>query len=174
MISSLKTILDIVTLRAGPDALPTSPRLLAGYFALLVLIQAGLSALLMPEEQAIFAQSVVSGLVTLGWLALLLRAFGFPARFWQTATAMFGVACVFAPLSIPLVAAIRPEPGSEIMFSPLAALAFALSIFLIYVNARILKAALERSMLQSVVLFVLGEMLVFAVMLALGFGETPA
>lgn len=172
MLSSLKTLLDIVLLRAGPDELPTSSRLLVGYFALLVLIQSALSSVLMPEEKSIFAQAVASGLVTLGWLALLLRAFGFASRFTQTATAMLGVACLFAPFSIPLVAAIRPEPGAEMMFSPLAALAFALSIFLIYVNARILKAALERSMLQSVVLFILGEMLVFAAMLALGFGET--
>jgi hypothetical protein len=49
-------------------------------------------------------------------------------------------------------------------------LTLALSFFLVFINARILRAAIERPMFQCVVLFLLGEFLVFAVMLVVGFG----
>ena len=173
MTSILKTFIDILRLQAGPEDLPTSTRLLWGTFALLVGLQAGLSSWLMPEESAVLVQTILSSLVSLGWLALLLRLFGKPERFTQTATAMLGIACLFAPIGLPVVASIRPELGQPVQFTPLAALAFAISLFLIYVNGRILRAAIERPVFQCIVLFMLGEFLVFSITLALGFGGAP-
>jgi len=173
MTSTLKTFFDILRLRAGPEDLRTSPRLLWSCFALLLLLQGGLGSWLMSEERNVFGQSLLSGLISLGWLALLLRLFGKPERFTQTATAMLGVACVFAPIGLPVIAAITPEPGQPMTASPLALFAFVISLYLTYVNGRILRAALERPLFQCIVLFLLGELLVFSLTLALGIGTRP-
>ncbi|MFZ9450022.1 MAG: FAD-dependent oxidoreductase [Alphaproteobacteria bacterium] len=103
-------------------------------------------------------------------IALLLRLFAHPERFLQTASAMLGVACLLAPISIPLVSLVRPQAGQPVEFTPAVLLTLALSFFLVFINARILRAAIERPMFQCVVLFLLGEFLVFAVMLVVGFG----
>jgi len=171
MNSTLKTFLDILSLRAGPEDLPSSPRLLVGTFVLLVVLQTGLGALLLPSEGALFPQALLSGLVSLGWLALVLRLFDKPERLVQTGTAMLGIACAFAPIAIPVLATVRPEPGAQpIAFSPLALLAFAISLYLIYINGRILRSAIERPLFQCIVLFLLGEFFVFTLTLALGLG----
>lgn len=170
MLDTLKTLLDILRLKAGPQDLPTSARLMWGSLVLLVALQGALAAWLMPEETTVVPQAVLSGLVTLGWLALITRAFGFPERYLQTATAMLGVACVFAPISVPLLLAVRPDAAGQVQVGPLSLIALGLSVYLIYVNARILRAALERPMLQCVLLFLLGEFVVFAANLLAGFG----
>lgn len=172
MNSTLKTFLDILSLRAGPEDLPSSPRLLVGVFVLLVVLQSGFGAWLMPDEAALLPQALLSGLVSLGWLALVLRLFGKPERFLQTATAMLGVACAFAPIAIPVLATVRPTPGQPVAVSPLAMLAFLISLYLIYINGRILHAALERPLAQCIILFLLGELMVFALMVTLGFGAS--
>ena len=174
MTSTLKTFFDILSLRAGPEDLPTSPRLLWSCFALLLLLQGGLGSWLMSEERNVFGQALLSGLISLGWLALLLRLFGKPERFTQTATAMLGIACLFAPISIPVIAQVRPDASGMIAFSPLMLLAFALSLYLIYINGRILRAAIERPLAQCILLFLLGEFVVFALMITLGFGNGAA
>jgi hypothetical protein len=174
MNSMSKTFLDILALRAGPEDLPTSPKLLVGTFVVLVALQTGLGAWLMPNEGALLPQALLSGLVSLGWLALVLRLFGKPERFVQTATAMLGIACVFAPIAIPVLATVQPEPGRPVAVSPLALLAFLISLYLIYINGRILRSAIERPLFQCIVLFLLGEFFVFTLTLALGIGSPEA
>jgi hypothetical protein len=145
MTDTLKTLFDILRLKSGPADLPTSPRLMWGLLGLLVSLQALLGAWLMPEDKAILPQAIVSGLVTLAWIALLLRLFA-------------------------LVSLVRPQAGQPVEFTPAVLFTLALSFFLVFINARILRAAIERPMFQCVVLFLLGEFLVFAVMLVVGFG----
>lgn len=170
MLDTLKVLLDILRLKAGPEDLPSSTPLLWGSFVLLVGLQGTLAAWLLPQESDVLPQAALSGLVTMGWLAALLRLFGHPERFVQTATAIVGVACLFAPVSVPLLLAIRPDLGQPAPLSPLTLVAFALSLYVIYINARILRAAIERPLFQCVLLFLLGEMVVFAANLAAGFG----
>jgi len=174
MTATLKTLFDILLLRAGPEDLPASSRLLWGSFATLVALQTGLGAWLMPEDSSILPQALLSGLASLAWLAVVLRLFGRPERFTQTASAMLGIACLFAPISLPVIAAIRPQAGEAVEWSPLVMLAFGISLFLVYVNGRLLRAAIERPLLQCIVLFLLGEFMVFAVTLALGVGSAGA
>ncbi|MBU6377905.1 MAG: hypothetical protein KJS95_05170 [Gammaproteobacteria bacterium] len=174
MTATLKTLFDILLLRAGPADLPASSRLLWGSFATLVALQTGLGAWLMPEDTSILPQALLSGLASLAWLAVVLRLFGRPERFTQTASAMLGIACLFAPISLPVIAAIRPQAGQAVEWSPLVMLAFGISLFLVYVNGRLLRAAIERPLLQCIVLFLLGEFLVFAMTLALGVGSAGA
>jgi len=174
MNSTLKIFLDILRRQAGPEDLPASPRLLWGAFVLLLLLQAGLGTWLVPEDRSILPQAIVSGLASLLWLALVLRLFGRPERFVQTASAMLGIACLFAPISIPVIAQVRPAVGEPANFSPLAALAFAISLYLIYINGRILRAAIERPLFQCIALFLLGELVVFSLLLTLGFGDAAS
>jgi hypothetical protein len=84
---------------------------------------------------------------------------------------MFGVACLLAPISIPLVSLVRPQAGQPVEFTPAVLLTLALSLFLVFINARILRDAIERPMFQCVVLFLLGEFLVFVAMFVAGFGS---
>ena len=171
---TIKTFLDILGLRAGPEDLPTSPRLLIGLFVLLIALQTSLGAWLLPQEGALLPQALLSGLVSLGWLALVLRLFGKPERFVQTASAVLGIACAFAPIAIPVLATARPDSGTPVTVTPMTFLAFLISLYLIYVNGRILRAAIERPLFQCIVLFLLGEFFVFALTIALGLGSPNA
>lgn len=170
MTGIFKIFIDILLLRAGPQDLPTSKQLLGVCFAALVILQGVLGTWLMPGDTSIVPQAILSTIITLAWVALILQLSGKPERFVQTATALLGVACLFAPVSIPLVSTIRPEVGEQVAMTPLAMVAFVLSIFLIYVNARILRAATERSMFQCVLLFMAGELFTFFVLVTLGLG----
>lgn len=172
MTKLLNVFIDILRQRAGPEDLPASPPLQWGAFVLLIGLQAGLGGWLMPEDNSILPQAIASGFASLAWLALLLRVFGKPERFTQTATAILGIACLFAPISIPVIAQVRPTADGMIAFSPLVMLAFALSLYLIYINGRILRAAIERPLGQCIALFLLGEFVVFALMITLGFGNS--
>lgn len=174
MNSTIKTFLDILGLRAGPEDLPTSPRLLIGLFVLLIALQTSLGAWLLPQEGALLPQALLSGLVSLGWLALVLRLFGKPERFVQTASAVLGIACAFAPIAIPVLATARPDSGTPVTVTPMTFLAFLISLYLIYVNGRILRAAIERPLFQCIVLFLLGEFFVFALTITLGLGSPNA
>ena len=127
-----------------------------------------------PLRQALAVVLDGLGVAIALWLALVLRLFGKPERFTQTATAMLGIACLFAPISIPVIAQVQPAAGGPITFSPLTLLAFALSLYLIYINGRILRAAIERPLAQCILLFLLGEFMVFALMVTLGFGNSAA
>lgn len=173
MYTTIKTLLDILRLKAGPQDLPTSGALLGVFVMLLIGLQGLLGQTLIPDDPTIFPQAALSALVTLGWLHLLLRLFGKTERFVQTATAIFGIAALLTPISIPLVAAVRPEADGTMTFSPLSLVAFALSLYLIYLNARILREAIERPMFQCVLLFLAGEILIFSLVLATGIGLPP-
>lgn len=174
MYETIQTLLGILRLQRGPQDLPSSSSLLAGCVIALIALQGGLGQAFIPDDPSIFPQAVVSGAVTLGWLYLLLRLFNRGARFLQTATAIFGIAALLTPISIPLVSAVRPDEEGMLTLSVWSLLAFALSVYLIYLNARILREAIERPMFQCVLLFLAGEMLVFSVVLATGIGLPPA
>jgi hypothetical protein len=174
MYTTIKTLIDILRLRGGPQDLPTSAGLLAVFVLTLIGLQGLLGQTLIPDDPTLFPQAALSALVTLGWLNLLLRLFGKGERFLQTATAIFGIAALLTPISIPLVAAVRPQADGTMALSPLSLVAFALSIYLIYINARILREAIERPMFQCVLLFLAGEILIFSLVLATGIGLPPS
>jgi len=174
MKSTIKTFLEILSLRAGPEDLPTSPTLLIRLFVLLIVLQTSLGAWLLAPAGSLLPQALLSGLVSLGWLALVLRLFGKPERFVQTGSAVLGIACAFAPIAIPVLVTARPESGLPVTVTPMTFFAFIISLYLIYVNGRILRAAIERPLFQCVVLFLLGEFFVFALTIALGLGGPNA
>lgn len=173
MLSILHTLIGILRLRASPADLPTSPRLLGAIFALHAVLQVLLALQFLPVRESLPLEALVSGGITLGWIWFVLRLFGKPERFLQTATAVFGVSCVIAPVSVPLAAAVVPSAGASLQFSPLLALVIVVGFYVVYVNARILREAIERTTLQCVLLFISGDLLAGLVVLGIFGADAP-
>jgi hypothetical protein len=154
----MKELFRVFTLialsRKGPQDLPASPILLAltvvGYY----LVNFGIN-LLMPAVDSWRVHLIVDVAFTLGWYAVLLRAFGKPERFLQTATAMFGYQLVLAPLWIAAIYLSRRFTEDSVWQFPAAVIGLAIAIWIIRAGGYVLKAALELPMIACVVLIVL-------------------
>jgi hypothetical protein len=140
--------------RMGPQDLPASPMLLAltvvGYYFVNYAIN-----LLMPAVDSWRVHLLVDVAFTLGWYAVLLKAFGKPERFLQTATAMFGYQLVLAPLWIAAIYLSRRFNDDSVLQFPAAVIGLAIAIWIIRAGGYVLKAALELPMVACVVLIVL-------------------
>lgn len=184
MTATLRLYIDLLRRKAGPSDLPTSTRLLGGTFVALVAVQGAFAGAFGEEPAVVVPRALVSGLLSVAWLYLLLRIHAKPERFVQTATAMLGVMLIVAPITLPLLAAAMPiieaaatgKPATDLGALPVAAMfaAFAASVYLLVVQARILGEAIERPFFQSLLLVVLGELLVVMAMGALGFGGSAS
>ena len=159
MNSTLKIIFNIFRLKGEPSDLPASPMAMGIALMLVCVIQL-LQRSLNPVDQnmpviALFLPAVFSIL----WCWFVLRLFSKNARFIQTATALLGVGCILDLLATPFIAALLPELGNK-KIVPISMLPLVvISIYGIYVNARILRAAIDRPMFQSVMLIISGEMI---------------
>jgi hypothetical protein len=151
--------------RKGPQDLPASPLLLAltvlGYFLVNYVL-----SMLMPAVDVWRLHLLVDCAFTLAWYAILLRAFGKPERFLQTATAMFGYQLVLAPLWIAAVYLSRRYNDDAVLQFPAAVMGLVIAIWVIRAGGYILKAALELPMVACVVLIILqilaGQLVLFA------------
>ena len=106
MTELLRLFGEIALSRKGPQDLPASPLLLALTVAAYAVVAFGVNLLLSPAESWRL-QLLVEVAFTLAWYAVLLRAFGKPERFLQTATAMFGYQLVLAPPFIAVMSLTR-------------------------------------------------------------------
>jgi hypothetical protein len=176
MLSTLRQFLDLLLRRAGPSDLPASPRLLAGTFAALLAVQAALAATLGESPAEMLPRALVSGLLLLGWIWFLTRAYGHPARFLQTATAFLGVTLLSAPVLIPLAVnalGAGTAPPAVIQPSlPLFLLAVA-GIYLLVIESRILADALEQPVFLCALLVLAGEFLIGAIAFFIGLVPPP-
>jgi hypothetical protein len=152
--------------RMGPQDLPASPILLALTVAGYYLANFGLN-LAMPAVDAWRLHLLVEVAFTLGWFAVLLRAFGKPERFLQTATAMFGYNLVLAPLWIAAIWLSRRAADDSVLQFSAAVIGLAMAIWMIRAGSYVLKAALELPMLACVVLTILQILAGQLVLLAL-------
>jgi hypothetical protein len=145
---------QIALSRKGPQDLPASPLLLAltvlGYFLVNYVVN-----LLMPAVEAWRLHLLVDVGFTLAWYAILLRAFGKPERFLQTATAIFGYQIVIAPLWIAAAYFLRRYTDDAVLQLPAAVIGLALLFWVIRAGGYILKAALELPLIACVVLIIL-------------------
>lgn len=159
--SWLRQIIEICLLRGKPQDLPTSVNLLA----LAALAGALVDYLSMPSRgieigRLLFVLFQV-GLFGGGlWLVLKLR--NFPARWVQTATALFATNAVFSLLLLPLVPALAEmiQAGPEATLGWQGVVMVVLSGWFLAVMARILREAIETSLLGS---FAVSLALIFAV-----------
>ena len=153
-------VIDIVLLRRGPEHLPASAALLVSTVALFSVF-AVVSALAMGSPAAqVFLELAALIAVTLLWYRVALRLANKGERFLQTATAIFAVLALFAPLAIPLqyewltqyrafIETKAAEPSTS-----LSLITFALLLWLFVVNVRIVRGAFEWPGFPSVMLVV--------------------
>jgi hypothetical protein len=176
MASILKLYLDIALLRRGPEDVPASKSLLYATLAAFVVLNALLTVAFRPTVENWLPQLLVSVAFTLFWYRILLTLFGRRERYLQTMTAVLGFGCIITPVLLPAVGAMAPymeapQPDQAMPFIVL--LMLPLFIYLLYVSARILRAAIERPMFQCVMLVLLQTFLEPLLLLAL-FGPGAA
>jgi hypothetical protein len=163
MTSILKLYLDIALLRRGPEDVPVSRGLLfwtvVAYFALSVMLVANLG------DASGGVLPVITGIaIALGWFRFLLARFGRSERFLQAMSAYFGFSLLFRLASAPLVGALAPYADKpQELPTALMLLAVPVSVYQIFVAARILRAAIERPMLVCVALLIVQSVLEFVV-----------
>jgi hypothetical protein len=146
----LKTFLDIVLWRRGPQDLPSSALLfwltLAAYIAVSVIQLAVLGE----TGTAWFVFLVVDPALLTGSVWLMLRLYAHPERFQQTAAAVLGTGALlglvlYLPLQLLLTALGQgPQSGLSIVFALVLLATFAL------VNGRILKLGTDSNLLTGV------------------------
>jgi len=173
MLSIIKSYIDIALLRAGPEVLPADRNLLLGTVLAFLVLNIGLSLALRPDLQNLIPQHFVSVALLLIWYQILLQLFGKPERFLQTATAIFGLGCIVAPVLVPAAAFVarfaeRPEEAS-----PIVLMLLPLAFYVVFVTARILRAAIERPMFQCVLLVIAYTMVEAIVMVSMFGGGAP-
>lgn len=163
MTAILKLYLDIALLRRGPEDVPVSRSLLfwtvVAYFALSMALVANLG------DSNGGPLPVITGIaIAFGWFRFLLARFGRSERFLQTLTAYFGFSLLFRLASAPLVSALAPYADKpQELPTALMLLAVPVSVYQIFVAARILRAAIERPMLVCVALLIVQSVLEFVV-----------
>ncbi len=176
MASIFKLYLDIALLRRGPEDVPVSKPLLYGTLAAFFLLNALLTVAFRPTVEHWLPQLIVSVAFTLVWYRVLLTLFGRAERYVQTMSAVLGFGCIVTPVLLPAVGAMAPyvEADQAQQAVPLIMLLMLpLFVYLLYVSARILRAAIERPMFQCVMLVLLQTFLEPLLLLAL-FGAGKA
>lgn len=163
MTSILKLFLDIALLRRGPEDVPVSRGLLfwtvVAYFALSMALVANVG------DANGGVLPVITGIaIAFGWFRFLLARFGRPERFVQTMIAYFGFSLLFRLATAPLVSALAPYADKpQDLPTGLMLLAVPVSVYQVFVAARILRAAIERPMLVCVLLLIVQSVLEFVV-----------
>ncbi|MEZ5459500.1 MAG: hypothetical protein R3E65_09385 [Steroidobacteraceae bacterium] len=155
MLAVFKTLVDIALLRRDPSALPASSGLLGGLVVLFLVLNLALSAMVKPQSDGLELMLFASVAFSLLWYWVLLRLFQKPERYLQTVTAIVGFGCLMTPLLVPLSAAILPFVEKPEAASPIVVLLLPVVIYIVFVTARILMAAIERPMFQAVALVLL-------------------
>lgn len=173
MLAIFKILIDIALLRRDPSDLPASASLLGAVVAFFVALNVILSAMFRPEAENLVLQLLTSVAFSLLWYWLLLRLFQKPERYLQTVTAIVGFGCLVTPVLVPLTGLIAPYAEKPEEATPFVLLLLPIAIYVIFVTARILKAAIERPMFQAVALVLLHTFVEPMVLLTL-FGSPPA
>ena len=174
MTAILKLYLDIALLRRGPEDVPASRNLLWATLLAFVALNALLTLAFRPTTDNWPLQLLVSVGFTLLWYRVLLGLFGRPERYQQTVTAIFGFGCIITPLIVPVSGMMAPLADHPEQAMPWMLLLLPLAIYLLYVTARILRAAIERPMFQCVTLVLLQTFLEPLLLLTMFGADLPA
>jgi hypothetical protein len=173
----LARVVDIVLLRAGPETLPASTGLLAIVVAVNVAVSAVVTTFMPTAPRSWPLQLLVGTVVTLLGFRLAFVLANKRERFQQTATAIFATTTLFLPALIPMVTALLPYLGKpDPAVDPPAALSFLCALFAIWlliVQARIVRAAFEWPYFVSII-FIFGLNFASALVYGVLFGVPPA
>ncbi|MFO1426439.1 MAG: hypothetical protein U1F11_05605 [Steroidobacteraceae bacterium] len=173
MTSIFRLYLDIALLRRGPQDVPVSQPLMLATLLAFVLLNALLTAAFRPQNDDWVLQLAVSVAFTLAWYWMLMLLFGRPERWLQTITAILGFGCVVTPVIVPAAGIAAPYAANPGTAMPWMLLLLPVAVYLIYVNSRILQAAIERPMFQCVMLVLLQTFLEPLIILSLFGPDAP-
>jgi len=152
----------IALLRSGPQDVPASALLLA-LTALAYALANVLVKWLLPSVDAPWPLMLAIDVAfTLCWYALLMRVVRKPERFLQTATAVFGLRTLLAPLLLAGSTVLQSLGEQNAWQLPVRALCTLLAVWLIAANTHVLRAALEWTIpacVAVVMLELMGDML---------------
>jgi hypothetical protein len=169
MLALLKTIIDIMRLRKGPDAIPHSLLLLVIVVAFWLFVDV-LGGLIVPQFGGLSASGLAITLLGLVVFAMLATLDAKKARMVQMLTAMIGCSAVFGfVLTLVLAVALRFQ---EVQPVPLLALLLVWSVMLfsVVVDGHILSRTLERPRVQGLI----AAFLVFALQFYLSATFNPS
>ena len=135
----------IALLRAGPQDLPVSRRLLPATVVAYLLVSLLVGSLLLEDVENSLLLVLIDSAFTLVSYRVLLGLSGRPERFRQTAAAMFGFQTVASPLLLGGMTLFRRYGENTSWQVPVTLLMLGLSLWAVAVNVRILRAATEWS-----------------------------
>lgn len=169
MLALLETLLDIIRLRKGPDAIPHSTVLLVIVVAFWLFVDV-LGGLIVPRFGGMSASGLAITLLGLVIFALTATVDGKNARLVQMLTALIGCGALFGfVLTLVLAVALRYQ-----QFPPAALLAllavWSMTLFSVIVDGHILSRTLERPRIHGVI----AAFLVFALQFYLSATFNPA
>src|SRR5210317_430149 len=169
MLALLQTLLDIIRLRKGPDAIPHSTLLLVIVVAFWLFVDI-LGELLVPRFGGLSASGIAITLLGLVVFAMMVTLDGKNARMLQMLTAMIGCGALFG-LALTLVLAVALRFGQ---FPPIPLLAllsvWRVTLFSVIVDGHIMSRTLERPRLHGII----AAFLVFALQYYLSATFNPA
>jgi hypothetical protein len=169
MLALIEAFMKIALRRLGPEDLPDSPLLLALAAAAYVGLQAVAAVPVFGSFSAAVVRSVVADTVLLAGCAwLLLRALGFPARYRQTLTALFGTGALLTVFVLPAYLWARATGSAEgAGFLPSLAILVVL-VWSVAANGHILARALSTGFPLGVALALCYLLLNFVLVSQLG------
>jgi hypothetical protein len=150
----LQRVLDLSTLRGGPQELPHSANLLLVLLALGTAVDVASGALFAISDA--LGRSLLSNLIVLGlcWIALAIRSLR--NRYLQTATALVACNLLFSLLQLPIAALIGPAPTTPAELTSLQILLywilFGLFAWQLAVSAHVMRHAMDASFAFALVL----------------------
>jgi hypothetical protein len=139
----LRLYAEVALHRRGPEDLPASRAVFVLTVVAYVLVYFAVS-LVLPPGQGLPADHLALDVVfTFGWYWLLLRLIHKPERFLQTASATFGYQAIIAPLWIASIWLVTHFRNDAAALMPSMLVWLAILVWILSVNVRILRSALE-------------------------------
>ncbi len=171
MLALFETLLNIIRLRKGPDAVPYSTLLLTIVVAFWLFVDV-LGGLIVPQFGGVSASGLAITLLGLVMFALMATLNGRNARMLQMLTAMIGCGAIFGFfLTLVLAVALRFQEFPPVQLFALLSV-WTVTLFSVIVDGHILSRTLERPRIHGVI----AAFLVFALQyyLSTTFGSAPA
>lgn len=110
----LRTFLDIIALRKGPEQIPHSWLLLALAIASMLVASFCALVLINPEAEQDFRHSVLTSAVGVGFYAAVLVITGHARRMLQTLTTVLGCGAILTMLFVAEFVFLRPFLGADV------------------------------------------------------------
>ena len=132
---------DIAFFRRGPEDVPYSRRVLGVTVTAYVLLSLALSTLMPVVADNRVALILVDSALGFGWYWVVLKLAGHPERFLQTATAVFGYQTVLQPVFVAVTWLFLQYMKDPTWQAPVSLLLLVLAIWMLAINARVLRAA---------------------------------